>query len=144
MPSRLSSGANGESARPSALSGVAAAEAEFAARTRQLVFDVKTRAAEVRAAHAKSAALAGVITAGREALRLTRARVGEGDAAALEAQLLAVEVARMEAQHATYRGRATAALADLRRIVGLDAAELPLCGPDSGYPHAACRSPLLT
>jgi cobalt-zinc-cadmium efflux system outer membrane protein len=113
------------------VSGVAAAEAEFAARTRQLVFDVKTRAAEVRAAQAKSAALAGVITAGREALRLTRARVGEGDAAALEAQLLAVEVARIEAQHATYRGRATAALADLRRLVGLDATEMPSVGPSS-------------
>jgi outer membrane protein, heavy metal efflux system len=111
------------------LSGVAAAEAEFAARTRQLVFDVKTRAAEAWAAHAKSAALAEVVTAGREALRLTRARVGEGDAAALEGQLLAVEVARMEAQHATYRGRATAALADLRRFVGLDAAELPSVRP---------------
>ena len=111
------------------LSGVAAAEAEFAARTRQLVFDVKTRAAEARAAHAKRAALAEVVTAGREALRLTSARVGEGDAAALEGQLLAVEVARMEAQHATYRGRATAALADLRRLVGLDAAELPSVGP---------------
>ena len=109
-------------------SGVAAAEAEFAARTRQLVFEVKMRAAEVRAAHAKRAALAEVVTAGREALRLTRARVEEGDAAALEAQLLAVEVARVDAQHATYRGRATAALADLRRLVGLDAAELPSGG----------------
>lgn len=111
------------------MGGVAAAEAEFAARTRQLVFDVKMRAAEARAADAKSAALAEVVTAGREALRLTRARVGEGDAAALEGQLLAVDVARMEAQHATYRGRATAALADLRRLVGLEAVELPSVGP---------------
>ena len=115
-------------------SGVAAAEAEFAARTRQLVFEVKMRAAEVRAAHAKSAALAEVVTAGRESLRLTRARVEEGDAAALEAQLLAVEVARVDAQHATYRGRATAALADLRRLVGLDAAELPSGGPNPELP----------
>ena len=115
-------------------SGVAAAEAEFAARTRQLVFEVKMRAAEVRAAHAKSAALAEVVTAGRESLRLTRARVSEGDAAALEAQLLAVEVARVDAQHATYRGRATAALADLRRLVGLDAAELPSGGPNPELP----------
>ncbi len=115
-------------------SGVAAAEAEFAARTRQLVFEVKMRAAEVRAAHAKRAALAEVVTAGREALRLTRARVEEGDAAALEAQLLAVEVARVDAQHATYRGRATAALADLRRLVGLDSAELPSAGPNPELP----------
>lgn len=111
------------------LSGVAAAEAEFAAHTRQLVFDVKSRAAEARAAQAKSAALAEGMTAGREALRLTRARVDEGDAAALEGRMLAVEVARLEAQQATYRGRAAAALADLWRLVGLDAAELPSVGP---------------
>ena len=112
------------------LSGVSAAEAEFAERARQLVFEVRTRAAEVRAAHAKSAALAEITTAGREAVRLMRARVGEGDAAALEAQLLAVEVARTEAQRATYRGRATAALFDLRRVAGIEAAELPTLSPD--------------
>jgi cobalt-zinc-cadmium efflux system outer membrane protein len=105
-------------------SGVAVAEAEVAERTRQLGFDVKSRAAELRAARAKSAALADVVTAGRESLRLMRARVGEGDAAALEAQLLAVEIARVEAQQATYRGRATAALFDLRRVVGLDVGEI--------------------
>ena len=60
------------------LSGVGAAEGEFAERTRQLVFEVRTRAAEVQAAQAKSAALAGITTAGQEALRLMRARVGEG------------------------------------------------------------------
>jgi len=105
--------------------GVAAAEAEFAARGRQLVFDVTSRVADVRAAQAKTLALADVLAAGREALRLTSARVSEGDAGGLEAQLLAVEVARVEAQHATFRGRATALLADLRRLVGIDAAEMP-------------------
>lgn len=105
--------------------GVAAAEAEYAARGRQLVFDVKSRVADVRAAQAKTLALAEVVAAGREALRLTRARVSEGDAGGLEAQLLAVEVARVEAQHATFRGRATALLSDLRRLVGVDATEVP-------------------
>jgi len=126
------------------LSGVAVAEAEFAARARQLVFDVKTRAAEARAALAKSMALADVLTAGRGALRLTRARVAEGDAAALEGQLLAVEVARMEAQHATYRGRAAATLADLRRLVGLDAAELPALEPSSEQQDVSLALPELT
>lgn len=127
------------------ISGVAAAEAGFATHTRQLVFDVKVRAAEARAALAKTAALAEVVAAGREALRLTRARVGEGDAAALEGQLLTVEVARMEAQHATYRGRATATLADLRRLVGLDAVELPSVGPSSSLqPDVSLALPDLT
>lgn len=105
--------------------GVAAATAEYAARGRQLVFDVKSRVADVRAAEAKTLALAEVLAAGREALRLTRARVSEGDAGGLEAQLLAVEVARVEAQHATLRGRASALLSDLRRLVGVDAGEVP-------------------
>lgn len=105
--------------------GVAAAEAEYAARERQLVFDVTSRVADVRAAQAKTLALAEVLAAGREALRLTKARVSEGDVGRLEAQLLAVEVARVEAQHATFRGRATALLSDLRRLVGVEAAEVP-------------------
>ena len=117
--------------------GVAAAEAELAERTRQLVFDVKTRIAELRAAQAKSAALADMMTAGRESLRLTRARVEEGDAAALEGQLLSAEIARIEAQQATFRGRSTAALLDLRRTVGVTSAEAfsvagePAVGTDS-------------
>jgi outer membrane protein, heavy metal efflux system len=106
--------------------GVEAAEAEYAARERQLVFDVTSRAADVRAAQAKALALAEVLGAGREALRLTHARVSEGDVGRLEAQLLAVEVARVEAQHATFRGRASALLADLRRVMGVDAADVPV------------------
>ena len=98
--------------------GVALAEADVADRTRALVFEVKVRIAEARAAQAKNEALERLLSAGRESLRLTQARVTEGDAAALEEQLLSTEIARVEAQRATFRGRAFAAVLDLRRSIG--------------------------
>ena len=102
-------------------SGVALAEAELEERTRQLVFDVKTRIAEVRAAQAKSEALSRLLTAAQDSARLTKARVAEGDAAALEEQLLLTEVARTQAQKATFTGRAASALTDLSRVAGFGA-----------------------
>lgn len=97
---------------------VMSAEAEVQQRTRQLVFDVKVRVAELRAAQAKTAALSRLLTTMQESVRLTQARVAEGDAAALEAQLLVTEVARVQAQQATYKGRTGSALTDLRRTAG--------------------------
>jgi cobalt-zinc-cadmium efflux system outer membrane protein len=103
--------------------GVTLAEAEVTERTRQLVFDVKTRIAEVTAAQAKNDALARLLTTSQESYRLTKARVAEGDAAALEEQLLVTEVARVEAQKATLGGRVASTLLDLRRVIGLSATD---------------------
>jgi cobalt-zinc-cadmium efflux system outer membrane protein len=55
----------------------------------------------------------------RESRRLTEARVKEGDAAPLEAQLLGVEVSRAEAQRMDAAGRLAIAELDLRRVAGL-------------------------
>lgn len=99
--------------------GVALAEADVAERARQLVFDVKRQIAEARAAQAKNEALARLLTASEESYRLTKARVAEGDAAALEEQLLVTEVARVQAQRATFGGRVASALVELRRVIGL-------------------------
>lgn len=110
--------------------GVTLAEAEITERTRQLVFDVKTRIAEARAAQAKNDALARLLTASQESYRLTKARVAEGDAAALEEQLLVTEVARVEAQKATFGGRVASALMDLRRVIGLSAADPLALAPE--------------
>lgn len=112
-------------------SGVTMAEAEVAERARQLVFDVKMGIAEAQAAQAKKNALARVLTASQESHRLTMARVVEGDAAALEEQLLATEVARAEAQEATLAGRASSALLDLRRVIGASAAEPLALAPEA-------------
>lgn len=111
---------------------LAQAEAEVADRSRQIAFDVKTRAAELRASRAKASLLEDVLASAQEALRLTRARVGEGDAPDIEARLLAVEVARLEAQRATLRGRAAAGLQELRRAVGADGADLATVAPPPG------------
>lgn len=99
--------------------GVALAEAELAARSRQLVFDVKTRIAELRAAHRKADAVARLLSASRESYQLTQARVAEGDAAALEERLLVTEVSRIDAQRATFKGRLASAVLDLSRLMGV-------------------------
>lgn len=106
--------------------GVALAELEVAERIRELSFDVKSRAAEARAARAKSEAFERLLATSQESLRLTRARVSEGDAAPLEEQLLSTEIARVQAQRATFRGRAASTLLDLRRVIGLGAEPLAL------------------
>lgn len=98
---------------------VTLAEAEVAERSRRLVFDVKTRIAELRAARRKSDAVARLLGASRESYRLTQARVVEGDAAALEERLLVTEVNRVDAQRATFNGRLASAVLDLGRLVGL-------------------------
>jgi cobalt-zinc-cadmium efflux system outer membrane protein len=98
---------------------VTLAEAEVAERSRRLVFDVKTRIAELRAARRKSDAIARLLGASRESYRLTQARVAEGDAAALEERLLVTEVSRVDAQRATFSGRLASAVLNLGRLVGL-------------------------
>jgi cobalt-zinc-cadmium efflux system outer membrane protein len=98
--------------------GVAVAENELEERTRQLVFDVKTRIAEFRAAQAKAEALTRLLAMTQESEHSTSARVAEGDAAPLEEQLLVTELARIQAQRTTFAGRASSALIDLRRTVG--------------------------
>lgn len=103
--------------------GVTIAQADLDQRTRQLIFDVKTSIAELESAEAKRDALSRLLTASQESARLTRARVVEGDAAALEEQLLLTEIARIQAQLATFRGRRSRALIDLQRISGLTTME---------------------
>lgn len=101
---------------------VTLAEAELADRTRQLVFEVKTRIAELRAVQRKMDAIGRLLGASRESYTLTQARVAEGDASALEERLLATEVARTDAQRATLSGRLASAVLDLARFAGLSLA----------------------
>lgn len=98
---------------------VTVADAELAQRSRQLVFDVKTRIAELRAARQKAAAIVRLLVASRESYTLTQARVAEGDAAALEERLLVTEMSRVDAQRATFSGRLASAALDLGRLAGL-------------------------
>lgn len=109
--------------------GVALAEAEFADRVRDVAFDVKTRAADAYAAQQKRDALERLLTAGQESYRLTKTRVDEGDAAALDEQLLMTELNRGRAQQLSATGRARSALSELRRAIGLDTADALLLAP---------------
>jgi cobalt-zinc-cadmium efflux system outer membrane protein len=115
--------------------GVTIAQAELDQRTRQLVFDVKTSIAALEAAEAKHDALSRQLTAAQASARLTRARVAEGDAAALEEQLLLTEIARTQAQLATFRGRRTSALIDLQRVAGLTTSELLVVSKEPPTDH---------
>ena len=103
--------------------GVALAQAEFADRLRDVTFDVKNRAADAYAAVQKREALARLIATSQDSYRLTKARVEEGDAAALDEQLLMTEINQIRAQQAMSSGRVRTTLLDLRRTIGLDASD---------------------
>lgn len=97
---------------------VSLAEAEVAERMRQLTFEVKRRAAEVISALRKKEATKRLLDVGRGSYTVTKARVDEGDAAPLEQQLLATDLARVEVQLTTFEGRATAAALELQQVLG--------------------------
>lgn len=99
------------------------AEAELAERVRQVISEVRTRFIDAVAEQRKLEAIDGLLQVNREALRLTQARVEQGDVAPLDRDLLAVEVSRAEAQRSPVLGRLAAALLDLRRVAALDPSE---------------------
>lgn len=99
--------------------GMALAEAEVAERTRQLAFEIKRRGSELLAARRKQDAIDRLLGLSRESYQVTKTRVDQGDAAPLEGQLLVAELGRVEAQQATFAGRAGAGLLDLRQVIGL-------------------------
>lgn len=96
------------------------AEAEFLQRSGELAYQIRTGYAELCAEHAKVKLLADLIGFNQHSLRLTEARVKEGDIAPLEANLLKVEIARTEVSLKSAQGRLTTEELDLRRLVGLD------------------------
>ena len=110
---------------------VAQAEAELAERTLGLATEVKQQYAEAVTEREKLASLEKVIEAYRGSAGLLEARVKEGDAAALDLQLLRVEASRAEAQRSDAAGRVKAAEWELRRLCGLEAGEaLALAEPE--------------
>ena len=112
---------------------VALAEAELDERSTQIAYEIETGYLSVVYERERAAVLDRVSDSFRESLRLTEARVREGDAAPLEAQLLAVEQSRTDAQRADAAGRIASAELELRRLVGLTASEaLPIIGPATG------------
>ncbi|HTF67757.1 MAG TPA: TolC family protein [Edaphobacter sp.] len=110
------------------------ADAELQQRTAQLAYEITTSYAEVLAERHKLKVLSDLINLNQDTLRLTVARVKEGDVAPLEAGLLRVEISRAEVSRMSAQGRLTSAELELRRLVGFDQAT-PI--PDTDLPTPA-------
>jgi cobalt-zinc-cadmium efflux system outer membrane protein len=96
------------------------AEADLQQRSTQLAYEITAAYAEVSAERHKLKLLSDLIGLNQDTLRLTEARVKEGDVAPLEASLLKVEISRAEASRRSAEGRLTSAELELRRLIGLD------------------------
>lgn len=97
---------------------LALAEAEFDERLRQLRFDIRARWAAFAGESERFQTLDRLARTHEQSLDLMRARVEQGDAAALERDLLAVELGRALALRDASSGRLEAARADLARLAG--------------------------
>lgn len=105
---------------------VGLAEADLQGRTTELAYEIKAAYAEVLAERRKVKLLSDLMAFNSDTLRLTEARVKEGDVAPLEAGLLKVEVSQAEVSRMSAQSRLTSAEFDLRRLAGLsDAASIP-------------------
>jgi cobalt-zinc-cadmium efflux system outer membrane protein len=107
------------------------AEADLQQRSFQLAFEIRTAYAEVLAERHKLRILGDLIGLNQDTLRLTEARVKEGDVAQLDASLLKVEISRADVSRRSAQGRLTSAELELRRLVGLDR-DTPI--PDADTP----------
>jgi cobalt-zinc-cadmium efflux system outer membrane protein len=115
------------------------AEAELAERVRQLTLDVKLRYAQAIREQQKLEAMQRLAATSREYAELTAARVQHGDAPALEGQLFLAEFSRVNAQQVLLGGSATRAMLQLRKVVGLAAADPLTLAPSPPQP-ATSRS----
>ena len=112
--------------RRSARIDVAERELEAAAhvvsdRTRMLISDIKVRYGQAAAAAREIAVAENLAFSARRDLELLRRRVDEGGAPPLDRDRLAVEVHRLDAARLHAAGRAEAAMAELKRVLGLHA-----------------------
>lgn len=114
------------------------AEAELQQRSAQLAYEITAGYAEISGERHKLKLLSDLIGLNQDTLRLTEARVKEGDVAPLEASLLKVEISRTEVSRRSVQGRLTSAELELRRLVGLDQAA-PI--PNADIPAPAPMDP---
>jgi cobalt-zinc-cadmium efflux system outer membrane protein len=112
------------------------AEAEFQQRSAELAYQISTAYAEVLAERRKLKVLNDLIGLNQDTLKLTEARVKEGDVAPLEANLLRVEISRAEVSRTSVQGRLSSADLELRRLTGVDQAA-PIPDTDIAAPAPA-------
>jgi len=92
--------------------------AQIAERERRLRADVRMKAGEVLAARRTLGVTDELVRANRQALALVEARVRQGAAPALEANLMRVEVNRLEAGRLMQASRADVATLQLKALAG--------------------------
>jgi len=95
------------------------AQAEVAERERRLAAEVRAAYVEAMAAQRELSITEGLNRLDTQTVRVVEARVTEGDAAPLEANLLRVEVDRLRARRALVEGRLQAALLKLKALAGI-------------------------
>ena len=100
------------------------AETDLQQRSAELAYQIRTAYAEVAADRAKLKLLSNLIELNADTLRLTEARVKEGDVASLEANLLRVEISRADVSKRSAQGRLESAVLELRRLAGLETTTL--------------------
>jgi len=111
--------------------------AQAADRERRLRADVRTRAGDVLAARRTLAVTDELLQANRDALSLVEARVRQGAAPSLEANLMRVEVARLDAGRVMQANRADVALLQLKALAGASPDEPLAVGGELSSPPAA-------
>ena len=99
--------------------GLEVAEWFVADRVRMLVNDIKMRYGQAAAAAREVAVADTLASSVRRDLELLRRRVDEGASPPLDRDRMAVEVHRLDAVRLQAAGRAEAAMADLKRSLGL-------------------------
>lgn len=109
--------------------GVELAQAEFDERLRQVAFEVASLYADAIAHQRKLERLHRLIQVNQETIRLTEARVQEGDAARLETQLLSVDLGRAEAERLSTSGQLEAVLIEVKQLVGIGPTEALTLSP---------------
>lgn len=113
---------------------VGIAEADYQRRSTELAYQIRSSYAELCAQRHKLKLLDDQIKLNQNMLRLTEARVKEGDVAPLEANLLRVEISRTDVAKRSAEGRLSSAELELRRLTGIDSSRSL---PDADMPVAA-------
>ena len=102
---------------------IALVQAEFEERSREIAYDLAVLYAGATAQQRKLERLDHLINLNRETLRLTEARIKEGDAAPLEQELLSVDMSRTEAERLSAAGQLEAILIELKQLAGIASSE---------------------
>ncbi|MEK7830911.1 MAG: TolC family protein, partial [Acidobacteriota bacterium] len=95
------------------------AEAEVAERERRLAAEVRAAYVEALAAQRELDITEGLNQLDTQTVKVVEARVSEGDAAPLEANLLRVELDRLRSRRALVAGRLQASLLKLKTLAGI-------------------------